>query len=104
MILLPGALKVDMTLRVKLRVNNLPKTLVETRKAPWNKNLFKVYDTSKKLNLEMSKIFYTYAMKGMLLCKRGRQDIVQPGIAFLVTRVINSNKHDWAKLLKTMNF
>ena len=42
-------------------------------------------------------------MKGMFLCKRGRQDI-QPGIAFLATRTTKPNEGDRAKLVKIMNF
>ena len=42
-------------------------------------------------------------MKGMFLCKQGRQDI-QPGIAFLATRTTEPNEGDWAKLVKIMNF
>ena len=37
-------------------------------------------------------------MKGMFLCKHGRQDI-QPGIAFLATHTAEPNKGDWAKLV-----
>ncbi len=42
-------------------------------------------------------------MKGMFLCKRGRQDIL-PGIVFLSTRVTLPNQGDWTKLVKLMNF
>jgi hypothetical protein len=39
----------------------------------------------------------------MFLCKRGRQDL-QPGVAFMSTRVTKPNKGDWKKLVKWMNF
>jgi hypothetical protein len=42
-------------------------------------------------------------MKGMFLCKRGRQDI-QPGIAFLASRTTDPNQGDWIKLLKLMTY
>jgi hypothetical protein len=67
-------------------------------KFPWNKNLFKDYKIAKKLSKEKAEIFHTFAMKGMFLCKRGRHDI-QPGIAYLVTRVHNPDKCDWRKLI-----
>jgi hypothetical protein len=42
-------------------------------------------------------------MKGMFLCKRGRQDI-QSDIAYLATRVHNPDKCDWRKLIKIIDF
>jgi hypothetical protein len=42
-------------------------------------------------------------MKGMFLCKGGRQDI-QPGISFLTTRVENPNESDWRKLIQIPYF
>jgi hypothetical protein len=42
-------------------------------------------------------------MKGMFLCKQGRQDI-QPSIAYLATRVQNPDKCDWGKLIKIIDF
>ena len=58
---------------------------------------------SKQLDDERARIFHTFVMKGMFLCKRGRQDI-QPGIAFLATRTTEPNEEDWAKLFKLMVF
>ena len=48
-------------------------------------------------------MFHTFVMKGMFLCKRGRQDI-QPGIVFLATRTSEPNEGDWAKLIKILVF
>jgi hypothetical protein len=42
-------------------------------------------------------------MKGMYLCKQGRQDIL-PGIAFLTTRVTKPDKNDWKKLVRIITF
>ena len=54
--------------------------------------------------MKKKEINHTFVMKGMFLCKRGRQDI-QPGIAFLVTRTSTEpNEGDWVKLVKNMNF
>jgi hypothetical protein len=45
-----------------------------------------------------------FVMKGMFLCKWGHQDI-QPAIAFMATRVTESNgKGDWKKLVEMMNY
>jgi len=48
-------------------------------------------------------MFYTFVMKAMFLCKRGRPDI-QPGIPFLVTRVRGPTEQDWAKLTRLLSF
>ena len=99
----PGVLKVDMTAYVKGMVNDFPEQLTGKGKVPWTENLFKVDPESKKLKPDKAKIFHTFVMKGMFLCKRGRQDI-QPGIAFLSTRTQAPTESDWYKLIKIMTF
>jgi hypothetical protein len=100
---LPGVLRVDMTKYVKSMIDDFPVKLEGVGKFPWTDKLFTVDTKSKKLEYEKAKIFHTFVMKGMFLCKRGRQDI-QPGIAFLATRTTEPNEGDWAKLVKIMNF
>ena len=100
---LPGVLRVDMTKYVKSMIDDFPVKLEGVGKFPWTDKLFTVDTKSKKLEHEKAKIFHTFVMKGMILCKRGRQDI-QPGIAFLATRTTEPNEGDWAKLVKIMNF
>jgi hypothetical protein len=100
---LPGVLRVDMTKYVKSMIDDFPHKLEGVEKFPWTDKLFTVDTKSKKLEHEKAKIFHIFVMKGMFLCKRGRQDI-QPGIAFLATRTIEPNEGDWAKLVKIMNF
>jgi hypothetical protein len=102
--LIPGVLQLDMTPYVKSMIEDFPDKLSGKTMTPWNENLFKVDPTSKRLvDSERAKIFHTFVMKGMFLCKRGRQDI-QPAIAFMTTRVTNPNEGDWTKLVKLMNF
>jgi hypothetical protein len=100
---IPGVLRVDMTKYVKSMIDDFPVKLEGVGKFPWTDKLFTVDTKSKKLEHEKAKIFHTFVMKGMFLCKRGRQDI-QPGIAFLATRTTKPNEGDWAKLVKIMNF
>ena len=100
---LPGALKIDMTQYVNAMIEDFPAELAGVSKCAWNENLFKVDKDAKKLCKERAAIFHTFVMKGMFLCKRGRQDI-QPGIAFLTTRVSEPNESDWKKLVKVMKF
>jgi hypothetical protein len=100
---IPGVLTVDMTAYVKAMVKDFPEKLEGSGKFPWTEKLFKVDSASKQLSPERAKIFHTFVMKGMFLCKRGRQDI-QPGIAFLSTRTTQPNEGDWTKLVKIMNY
>jgi hypothetical protein len=99
----PGMLKVDMTPYVKSMIEDFPEKLSGNTKAPWSEKLFQVNTMAKKLGSERAKVFHTFVMKGMFLCKRGHQDI-QPAVAFLATRVTEPNEGDWKKLVKMMNF
>ncbi len=96
----PGVLRVDMQ---KKLVNDFPAQLTGRKECPWNENLVRVDVSSKKLDKEKASIFYTFVMKAMFLCKRARQDI-QPGIAFLSTRVREPTDNDCAKLMRIMGF
>jgi hypothetical protein len=100
---IPGVLQVDMVTYVKSMIQDFPEELSGKSKCPWNENLFKVDEKSKKLPHESAKQFHTFVMKGMFLCQRGRQDI-KPAIAFLATRMTEPNEGDWYKLVKLMNF
>jgi Reverse transcriptase (RNA-dependent DNA polymerase) len=99
----PGVLKVDMTSYVNRMIEDFPEELSGKSKCPWSDNLFKVEEESPKLTDDKAKIFHTFVMKGMFLCKRARQDLL-PGIVFLATRVKEPNQKDWMKLLRIMNF
>ncbi len=61
-------------------IEEFPEKLSGKTKTPWNENLFKVDPDSKHLETKQAKVFHTFVMKGMFLCKRGRQDI-QPAVA-----------------------
>ena len=84
-------------------IQDFPFKLSGNSITPWNENLFKINLTSKPLDIKRAKLFHTFIMKGMFLCKCGRQDI-QPAVAFMATRVTQPNEGDWKKLLKMMNF
>ena len=101
--LIPGVLQVDMTLYVHSMIEDFPDKFSGKSKTPWNENLFKVDPTSKPLDIKRAKLFHTFVMKGMFLCKCGCQDI-QPAIALMATRVTEPNEGDWKKLLKMMNY
>jgi hypothetical protein len=72
-------------------------------RCPWSKNLFKVDEKSPKLSKERSKIFHTFVIEGMFLCKHARQDML-PGTVFLETKVKDPNQQDYMKLSKLMNY
>jgi hypothetical protein len=100
---IPGVLQVDMTSYVNCMIEEFPDKLSGKTITPWNENLFKVDPTSKPLSIKCTKVFYTFVMKGMFLCKDGHQDI-QPAIVFMTTRVRQPNEGDWKKLVKMMNY
>jgi hypothetical protein len=99
----PGVLQVDMMTYVSKMIQEFPEKLDGKTKSPWNENLYKVDETSSKLDEHKAKIFHTFVMKGMFLCKRARQDVL-PGIVFLATRVLDSRVQDWQKLVKILNY
>ena len=99
-----GKLKVDMKYYIKAMVDDFPLDFGERQTtAPWNDKLFKVIEKEKKLNEKERKIFHTFVMKSMFLCKRARPDI-SPGITFLSGRVKEPNIGDWNKLVKVLVF
>ena len=99
----PGVLKVDMTSYVKKMIEEFPENLSGKSKCPWSENLFQVDENSNKLPEDKKKIFHTFVMKGMFLCKRARQDVL-PGIVYLATRINEPNENDWKKLMRMMNY
>ena len=100
---IPGVVMLDMSFYIKKMIEEFPEKLTGKVKCPWNKNLFKVDEKSSKLPQEKIKIFHTFVMKGMFLCKRARQDVL-PGIIFLTTRVKDPNQEDWIKLTRILNY
>ena len=82
---IPGVLQVDMTPYVNSMIEEFPAKLSGKTKTPWNENLFKVDPNAKQLDEERAKVFHTFVMKGVFLCKRGRQDI-QPAVAFMANK------------------
>jgi hypothetical protein len=62
-------------------------------KCPWSENLFKVDESSNKVPQDQVKIFHTFVMKGIFLCKRAKQDLL-PSIMFLASRVKDPNEAD----------
>ena len=100
---LDGKLKVDMVYYIENMVEEFPEVLNGKGKAPWNDSLFKVNEKSPILDSEKAELLHSFVMKGMFLVKRARPDL-EPGFAFLSTRVKCSTEEDWSKLVKIMNF
>ena len=98
-----GVLQVDMTQYVKKMLQDFPVKFKGKYKCPWSENLFKVEEISDKLPQDKVKIFHTFVMKGMFLCKRARQDLL-PGIVFLASRVKEPNEAEWKKLLRMLDY
>ena len=98
-----GALKVDMRYYIEGMLEEFPFPIGSIKKTPWTEKLLKVNEDTKKLDEERRKIFHTFVMKGMFLCKRARPDVEQ-AIGFLSSRVNEANEDDWKKLLRVLSF
>jgi hypothetical protein len=99
----PGILKVDMREYISSMLEEFPHKLQGNVTVPWSEKLFKVDETSKKLEDSRRETFHSFVMKAMFLCKRGRSD-VQPAISFLASRVTAPNEQDWKKFIRVMLF
>jgi hypothetical protein len=87
----PGVLKINMTLYIKKMLKDFPEDLNRKTKCPWSENLFKVDETSTRLPENKMKIFHTFVIKGLFLCKQARQDMLL-GIVYFATKVKEPNK------------
>ena len=67
----PGVLQIDMTSYVKGMIEDFPAKLEGEGGVPWTGKMFTVDAKSKRLDDERARIFHTFVMKGMFLCKRG---------------------------------
>jgi hypothetical protein len=100
-----GQVSIDMTDYVKTMIDQFPEEhLPKGRVAsPWTDALFRVDVESPKLPKQEAEQFHTTTAQGLFLCKRGRPDI-SPAIAFFTTRVKESTKEDWTKLVRMMQY
>jgi hypothetical protein len=99
----PGAMKVDMRYYIDGMLEDFPFPVKSIKTTPWTEKLFRVDPESKHLEDERRRIFHTFTMKAMFLCKRARPDI-SPAIGFFSGRVKHPNEGDWMKLLKVMGY
>ena len=65
----PGVLKIDMTKYVKAKIEDFPMKLEGKSTCPWTNKLFTVDAKLKKLDEERARVFHTFVMKEMFLCK-----------------------------------
>jgi hypothetical protein len=98
-----GAMKVDMVYYIKGMIADFAYPIGPTNVTRWTEKLLKVQKDAPKLEEERHKVFHTYVMKAMFLCKRARPDIDQ-GITFLSSRAKEANEGDWTKLLQVLGF
>ena len=93
-----GKVVIDMVDYVTKMCEDFPHELDGEAKTPAAEFLFKVNEKAKKLSPELRQDFHTFVAKGLFLCKRARPDI-QTTIAFLTTRVQDTDEDNWKKLL-----
>jgi hypothetical protein len=80
-----------------------PYPIGPAKATPWTEKLLKINKDAHKLQEERRKVFHTFVMKCMFLCKRARPDIDQ-GVGLLSSRVKEANEGDWTKLLRVLGF
>ena len=98
----PRKLKIEMTQYINQMILDFPIQVKGNAQTPWTNELFKNNKEGKSLDEERKRIFHTYFMKTMFLCKRGRPDIATV-VALLSTRVREPTESDWLKLIKMMS-
>ena len=99
-----GVCQIDMVDYVKNMVEDFPEELnADGAKYPWNEELFKVDEKSPLLERNKADQFHSFVARALFVSTRSRIDI-QPGIAFLTSRVKSPTKQDWFKLKKLMRF
>jgi hypothetical protein len=99
-----GQVKVEMIGYIRSMIESFPEEIgKKIPTTPWSESLFKVNGKSNRLNLELREKSHTIVVKGLFVTKRARQDI-QPGIAFLCTRVQHPTEDDWKKLRRMIQF
>jgi len=100
----PGKVKIDMKDYVEKMINEFSYELPERNvNSPAAKHLFDVQENARKLDKAMAEEFHTMVAKALFLCKRARPDI-QVAVAFLTTRVQESDEDDWKKLLRLLQY
>ena len=82
---------------VKNMCCNFSEDLVAPTKTLAGNHSFQVNEDTPKLDEEKAKEFHSTVARGLFASKRARPDI-QPGIAFLSTRVKQPDHDDWKKL------
>ena len=103
----PKKVKIDMRRYVADMIETFPVKLSEddTAETPASDNLF-TKATGKKarpLDKKRKEEFHTTVAKSLFLCKRARPD-VQPTVAWLCSRVKDSDESEWTKLVRMMKY
>ena len=97
-----GKVIIDMTSYVKDMWEEFPQELDGQVRTPATKHLYEI-KPSKRLDKKTGEIFHTFVAKALFLTKRGRPDVM-PTVSFLCTRVKESTKQDWDKLVRMVTF
>jgi hypothetical protein len=78
-----SVMKVDMVYYIKGMIKDFPYPIGPAKATPWTEKLLKIQKDAPKLEEEWRKVFHTYVMKSMFLCKGARLDIDQGMIPIL---------------------
>lgn len=99
----PGKVKVTMVDYIDQLLDEAPQEFPGTAPTPAARHLFDTSDDASKLSDERSATLHHFVAKSLYLAKRARPDI-QLTVAFLCTRVQDSDAHDWKKLGRLIQY
>ena len=77
--------------------------LTGTVSSPYSRHLLDVRDEADELSMKEKEIFHSVTAKLLCIEKRGRPDI-ETAVSFLTTRVDRSDKDDWKKLCRVLQY
>ena len=98
-----GKVKIYMTYYLEIILDNMPENCQGRAITMAANHIFKVNETARKLSEKEAQAFHTIVEKFLFLCKQVRPDILN-GVAFLATRVRESDEDDDKKLVRILKY
>mmetsp|Transcript_14374 Transcript_14374/g.26989 ORF Transcript_14374/g.26989 Transcript_14374/m.26989 type:complete len:340 (+) Transcript_14374:90-1109(+) len=96
-------IEVSMKKHILKAIDDFKEELTREAITPAANYLFKVRETTKKLDKEKAENFHSIVASLLYISKRCRYDI-QTAVAFLCTRVSSPDEDDWGKLRRVLQY
>ena len=95
--------EVNMKQQILEAIEMFGEDLSGTVSSPCSRHLLDVRDEAEELSIKEKEIFHSVTAKLLYIEKRGRPDI-ETAVSFLTTRVDKSDKDDWKKLRRVLQY